>query len=168
MNAIVKKGFLCLSMLLPLASVHAADVKIAYVNIKQVFENAPQTREAEKTIQEEFTKRQEKIKKLQQEILALRERLGKEGLTMSDKKRAELESELLRKDREFRWEQQIYDEDLKIRRNQVLNQVQNDLIEAIYSLAKDEGYDLILTDGVVYASKAVNITDRVLEVLKKK
>lgn len=144
------------------------ELKVGFVNIQKVFSNAPQAAAAEESIQTEFKKRQEEIKKLQQEILSLREKLGREGLTMGDEERGELEDQLLRKDRKFRWEQQIYDEDLKIRRNEVLGEVQDEIVKAIYKIGQNEKYDLILTDGVIYSDSRVNLTDRVVELLKER
>ena len=38
--------------------------------------------------------------------------------------------------------------------------------EVIQDMARGEGYDLIMTDGVVFAGDKVNITQRVIERLK--
>lgn len=154
--------------LAPLAAQSQQDLTVGFVNLQQVFSEAPQAVEAEDNIQEEFTKRQEDIKKLQQEIVSLREQLGREGVTMGEDERQDLQDKLVQKDRKYRWEQQIYDEDLKRRRNEVLNGVQQEIVRAIYSIGQSEKYDLILTDGVVYSDDRVNLTDRVIELLKDK
>ena len=162
---------ICLLMLnAPFTSAIAAkqdDLKIGFVNVKQVLANAPQVAIAEKAVQTEFTARREELKGLQSEILALREKLTREGLTMSNEDRAQYEEDLLRKDREFRWEQGIFDEDLKIRRNQVLQQLQQDVAKAILQIAQSDKYDLILTEGVIFGSDRVNITEQVVKILEK-
>jgi outer membrane protein len=152
----------------PVAAQSQQLLTVVSANLQQVFSESPHAVAAAAKIQEEFTKRQEEIKKLQQEIVSLRERLGREGVTMGEDERKELQDKLVQKDRKYRWEQQIYDEDLKRRRNEVLNDVQQEIVRAIYSIGQDEKYDLILTDGVVYSDERVNLTDRVIELLKDK
>lgn len=144
------------------------NLTVGVVNLQKLFSQAPQTAAAEKKLQDEFKKRQEQLKKLQSEVLSLREKLGKDGLTMSDDQRGKLENELLRTERKFRWEQNIYDEDVKIRRQEVLGEVQQKVAEAIYKIGQNGKFDLILTEGVIFNSQRVDLTSSVLEELKKK
>ncbi|MDH5436713.1 MAG: OmpH family outer membrane protein, partial [Gammaproteobacteria bacterium] len=67
--------------------------------------------------------------------------------------------ELKRKQDEFR-------EDFNIRRNEEFGKLQKRIYEAIVSHAKKEKYDLIISDGVIYASDTVDITNQVLARLK--
>jgi hypothetical protein len=41
------------------------------------------------------------------------------------------------------------------------------IVEAIQSIAAEQKYDLVLGEGVIFASKAVDITDLVIDRLKK-
>jgi outer membrane protein len=52
------------------------------------------------------------------------------------------------------------------RRNEELGQVQRRIFEVIEELAKNEGYDVVLGDNVIYAADSVDITPQVLERLK--
>ena len=62
--------------------------------------------------------------------------------------------------------QDEYSEDLSIRRNEELRKLEKEITKTITDIAKKEKYDLILFQGVIYASEKVDITNKVLETLK--
>ena len=45
--------------------------------------------------------------------------------------------------------------------------MQDQLNKAVNSVAEAEGYDLVIYNGVAYASKNIDITDKVLKALAK-
>ena len=57
-------------------------------------------------------------------------------------------------------------EDLNLRRNEESQKLRRVLTEVIHQLGKDENIDLIL-DNAVYASGRVNLTDKVLDRLRR-
>lgn len=142
-------------------------LKIGYVNIQEVVSKAPQAATALQKAEKEFAARQEEIKAVVNEIQTLRDRLTKERITMSDDDRRKLEEDLLRKDRDYRWKTGILDEDAKIRQNQITNEIKILVYRAIVEIAKQDQYDLVLTDGVIFKSSRVDLTDEVLDVLRK-
>lgn len=143
------------------------DLKIGYVNLQELMSKAPQATAAIKKAEKEFSMRHEELKGIATEIQAMRERLVKERITMSDDARKKLEGELLRKEREYRWEQSILDEDAKIRENQILNEIKGLVLKSILEIAKQDKYDLVLTDGVIFKSSRVDLTAKVLGDLEK-
>jgi len=44
-----------------------------------------------------------------------------------------------------------------------LDKLQKQIIEVIQAVAKEQSYDLILSDGVVWASDSIDMTDQVLK-----
>ena len=58
-------------------------------------------------------------------------------------------------------------EDFTIRRNQEMAKVWEILRNTIQTYGKEQGYDLILFEGVSYASPQVDVTDDILKQLKK-
>ncbi|MBN1379439.1 MAG: OmpH family outer membrane protein [Gammaproteobacteria bacterium] len=154
--------------LVSLPSSAQQDLKIGYVNINAVFSASPQMAEAQKAIQKEFTAREEKIKALQSEAQALREKYNREAITMGEKELMELQEKMITVERKFKWEQSIAQEDLKIRRQQILAAAEKDIQAAILKIAQNGKFDLILSEGVIFSSERVNLSDEVLEQLKKK
>ena len=57
-------------------------------------------------------------------------------------------------------------EDYNLRRNEELARIQGLIREVVVTIAKDEGYDLILETGVVYVSPKIDLTERILEELE--
>lgn len=102
---------------------------------------------------------------LQREIRDQEERLGRDGAVMSEAERTKLERDVLGLRRDLNRAQDEFRDDLNIRRNDALSKLQKVMYEATLTLAKEEGYDLILGQGVVYASDKVDITPMVLKKL---
>jgi outer membrane protein len=152
-----------------LASVSAyADLKIGFVQVDKILQEAPQTIESNKKLEKEFSARTEKLKA---DVKALKEKeaaFAKDALTMKDSERdtkdkalAQLRVDAQRKERELR-------EDINIRRNEELGGLQEQINKAVTSVAKAEAYDLVVYNGVAYASEKIDITDKILKSLGKK
>lgn len=144
-----------------------SDLKIGYVNLQELVSKAPQSKVAIEKAQKEFETRQEELKGMATEVQALREKLAKERITMSDDARKKLEDDLLSKEREYKWNQSILDEDAKIRENEILTDIKKLVFKAITEIAKQDKYDLVLTDGVIFRSARVDLTAKVLSALQK-
>jgi outer membrane protein len=97
----------------------------------------------------------------------LEEQLSKDGAVMSDSERSKLERDILGKRRELKRSQDEFRDDLNIRKNEMLRQVNIEIGEIIENFAKTEKYDLILAQGVMFASDRVDITDMILKKLAK-
>lgn len=142
-----------------------AEVRVGVVNIAKLMEEAPQAREAQSRIESEFAPREKEVVALQREIRDQEERLGRDGAVMSEAERTKLERDVLGLRRDLNRAQDEFRDDLNIRRNDALSKLQKVMYEATLTLAKEEGYDLILGQGVVYASDKVDITPMVLKKL---
>lgn len=86
---------------------------------------------------------------------------------MSDDERRKLERDILGQKRETKRARDEFTEDFNIRRNEELAKMQREIALSIVSLAKEKGYDLILENGVIYASERVDITNEVIARLKQ-
>ena len=84
---------------------------------------------------------------------------------MSEANRLNLERDILSKKRDYNRMRDELREDFNIRRNEELGALQKKVYEVIQQIAKQESYDLVLTQPVLYASPSVDITDRVLQKL---
>ena len=90
----------------------------------------------------------------------------KNSAIMSATERTRLEDEIRRLRRELRRSQEEFREDLNLRRSQELSKLQRKITEVIDSLARAESYDIILTDGVVFAGERIDITNKVIDRLQ--
>tara|TARA_B100000795_G_C22600567_1_gene361073 strand:- start:84 stop:581 length:498 start_codon:yes stop_codon:yes gene_type:complete len=148
-------------------SIATAEVKIGFVEIQKILKNAPQTVGANKKLEKEFTKRTAKLKKAVKVIQAKETKFRKDSMTMADKDRAKIQKEIqsLKIDAQ-RTEREVR-EDIDMRRREEIAKVQKLVNVAVENVAKEQGYDLVLYQGVAYAGKKVDITDIVIKALGK-
>jgi outer membrane protein len=154
-----------LALALPVQA--ASAVKIGFVNIGTVMEKAPQAEVARKALQKEFSSREARLTADRDAIIELEKKLKTDGEVMSESKRSALEREILKRKRSFNRAQDEFKEDLNLRRNEELAKIQKKVFETIVKLGKQDKYDLIVTERVLYASDRIDITDKVLKELKK-
>jgi len=147
--------------LLLAANVSYAELKIGFVNIPAVLEKAPQAEKAKKRLEQEFSPRDKQLVSQQKEIQGMDERMAKDAAVMGESVRSNLEKDILNKKRDAKRAQQEFSEDFNVRRNEELGKLQRRIVEAIREIAKDQKFDLLLTDGVIYASDKIDITSQV-------
>jgi outer membrane protein len=153
--------------MLTFQSVHAEDYKLGAVNAIRVLEQSPQAENARNVIEKEFAPRDQKLVAQQKELKAMEDRLIKDGAIMSETERANLERDIINRKRDLKREQDEFREDFNFRRNEEFAKIQKDIVDAIQKVAKANNYDVVLSDGVIYASPKVDISDLVIEYLKK-
>jgi outer membrane protein len=143
-----------------------AEVKVGFVNVAKVLELAPQAEAARTRIEREFAPKDRELLQQQKEIRKLEDRLVKNAAVMSESERQRKEGEIRALKRDLRRSQDEFREDLNVRRSQELSKLQKTVTEVIQVLAKAENYDLIVSDGVIFAGQRVDITDLILERLR--
>ncbi len=147
---------------------HAEDYRIGVVNALKVLEQAPQAEEARKRLEEEFADRDRKLVATQKELKTKEDKLAQDGAIMSESERSRLERDIINARRDLKRDQDEFREDLNFRRNEEFGKIQRLVVEAIQSEGAAQKFDIILGEGVIYASGKVDITDKVVERLKSK
>jgi outer membrane protein len=155
----------CLSLTANVAL--AAEIKIGFVNAAQVLEQAPQADAARERLEKEFSPRDKKLVSSQKAVRNLEEKLTRDGAIMSESARRKLERDILSQKRELKRSQEEFREDLNIRRNEAFDKLRRRVFEVINDIAKSEKYDLVVSDGVVYANDRIDITGKVVAKLKQ-
>lgn len=145
----------------------AQELKVGYVNAVKVIEDAPQGQEALKKLEAEFGPRDKKLVAMQARVKQIEDELEKNGILMKEADRRAKEHEIVVLKRDVRRATQEFREDYNLRRNEELGKLQKMVYNAIVEIAKQENYDLILHEGTIYASKKVDLTDKVLLKLGK-
>mgnify|MGYP000862228485 FL=1 len=145
-----------------------ADLKVGFVQVDKILQEAPQTIESNKKLEKEFSSRTDKLKT---DIKTLKEKeaaFSKDVLTMKESERATREKGLAQFRVDIQRTERELKEDINIRRNEELGGLQEQINKAVTSVAKAEGFDLVLYNGVAYASEKIDITDKILKSLGKK
>jgi len=162
------KGLLLSSLILSSYTLNAAELKIGYVQVEKILQDAPQTIESSKKLEKEFAPRSQELEKMQKQIRDLETALDKDSLTMSETDRKNKERDVSNIKIEFQRKQRELREDVTLRKNEELAALQDRINKAVTSVSETEGFDLVVYSGVAYASKKIDITDKVLKSLGKK
>ena len=98
-----------ITMLLVFATASFADLKIAHVDSKMIFEKYAETTKAEKDYDKQVKKWEEDAAARQKELMDMKDRLDKQSLMLSEEKKKDLEASFLKKKSEYeQFVQQIY------------------------------------------------------------
>jgi len=164
-----KKVSLVIGMILLgwLGSVWAAELKIAYVDIQRAINESNAGKEAKKAITKDIEKFQRLIADKQKELQTMKESFEKQALMLTPDARATKEKEYQNRLREFqRWGEDSQNE-MNQKRMEMERNISIGLQKVIQKVGADEGYTFILEKNeniVLYASKAIDITDRVIKI----
>ena len=147
-------------------AVLATDLKIAYVDIQKAVNDSNAGKEAKKAITKDVEKFQHLVADKQKELQTQKDSLDKQALMLTPDARANKEKEYQNKLREFqRWGEDTQNE-VNQKRMEMERNISTALIKVIQKIGADEGYTVILEKNesiVLYASKAIDITDRVIK-----
>jgi outer membrane protein len=149
-------------------AISSAETKIGFVNLVKLIEEAPQGASATKKIEAEFSPRDNAIRKKQKKIQKLESELEKNALVMKASELSSKEAEITKLKRSIKREADEFREDYNLRRNEELKVLQKVVREAINEVGKENKFDLIMAEGVLFASKKANITELVLKKLRSK
>jgi outer membrane protein len=141
--------------------------RIAFVNTTRVIEESPQAAVVRSTLQTEFAPREAKLVEEQKALQSMEERLVRDGALMSATEKRKLERNIKSKQIDFQSARDSFTEDLTVRRNEELQRMQSTIVNVVVAVAKQANFDMVLEAGVVYANESVNITELVIEALKK-
>lgn len=149
-------------------TLQAADLKIGYINFGRLLEESPQARAAQQALEGEFLPRQREVAAQQKSLEEKRDRIKREAAVMSEADRVKAEREV--RDLELSVTRRFNElqEDLNLRRNEEVGRMQRALLQEVQSYARANGYQLVISEGVLYAAEAMDITPQVVAALKAK
>jgi outer membrane protein len=149
---------------LPLGAAQA-QAKIGVVNVARLLQESPQAQAASQALENEFANRRRELETQQKDLKAREDKLQKDGAVMAANERAAAEKTLRDGQREFARKQNEFLEDLNVRRNEVLGQLQRTILQEVQTYAKGAGLDVVVSEAL-YASPAVDVTQQVLSALQ--
>jgi outer membrane protein len=143
----------------------AEELKIGIVDVNKILKEAPQTLSANKKLEKEFSARTEKLKGKINALQSDEKKYQKESLTMSDDQREKTEKDLQQRRIDIQRNERELREDMDLRRREEIGDLQEKINITIDRIAADEKYDLILYNGIAFASKNVDMTDQIIKAL---
>lgn len=167
MNRKIMTPGIVLMLALASFSLQAAG-KFAFINSKVLLEQSPQAQAANAELQKQFGEREQSLRELAKTIQEQEKTYQTDRAIMSDDQKKKVEEEIIQNKRRFQFEQQSLKDDLQARQRELLQEVQIAVKTVIQEYGESQGYDFIFTDSsIAFASDAVDITDEILEQLKK-
>jgi outer membrane protein len=140
-----------------------ANVKIGYVNLARILEGTPAFQAAQKKLEDEFGPRQRDLQAMQQRLRGQQETFQRDAPVMGEEERLNLERQIRDGQRELQRTNNELVEDLNLRQQEEIGKLQREAIEMAQRYAREEKYDLVFAEGVLYASTAIDITEAVLK-----
>ena len=160
-------GGLCMLMLLLAVPGGAEEYKIGVVDPNRVVELSPQYAAAGKALQGEVEERERNLRQQQEQITILQSKLERGAALMSESEMQRLQNDIRSRTRKLKYAQDEFQEDVALRQNELRTKLGKQVREVVVELAKEKGIDLVITEGLVYYSPRVDISDLVIERLKR-
>ncbi|MEA3278688.1 MAG: OmpH family outer membrane protein [Pseudomonadota bacterium] len=150
------------------AVVSATDYVIAVIDPNRVVEQSPQYESARAQLQQEVSEREKQLLEQQAQIEDLQKKLEGDSALMSEDEIQRLQNDIRNRDRKIKYAQAEFRDDFALRQNELRTKLAQQVEEVVEELAKEEKIDLIVSEGLVYYSKRIDISDKVVERLRKK
>jgi outer membrane protein len=148
------------------APAQAVGLRIAVVNYGVLLQESPQAKAAVASLRAEFAPKQRTLQSQANQLKAKEDTLKKNEATMTQDQRDQAELDLRERYQDLARKQSEIQDDVNTRRNELMSQLQKTLVQVVQSYAKQQRYDLVLADGVIYASEGLDITPAILTALK--
>lgn len=142
-----------------------SNVRIGYVDMKHLFDNAPQVIAAREALDQEFRPRNEALLADEARLDRMRQDLT-ETRDADAESRFDMEREIRNLQRSIDRRREDLSEELRFRTNTEKKALEETIEVAVRQVAERSGFDLILTSPVAYAAPSINVTDQILDWLE--
>ena len=147
-------------------SAYAADTKVGVVTLDRLMQESPQGKAVAEALQSEFGDKQRELVTQQKDLRALEEKLNRDRAVMSEQERADLEDKARNMQQRYTRRLAEVEDDYNSRRGKELGSLQRVIVREVQAHAKENGYDLVVGAGVLWASPSTDLTAAVLKRLE--
>ena len=141
--------------------------RVGYVDMKRLLDNAPQVVAGRRKLEREFAARDAALKADEQRASELRTRQRGAGASMAPADAGAQQREIDALDRSIKRNRDTLRTELKARSDQELDRSWREINDAVVEFAREQGFDLIVPSPVIYASPKVDITEQILDRLRR-
>jgi outer membrane protein len=146
-----------------------AEAKIGYIDYGRLMDESPQGKILLESLRNDAAAKQRELQTSAQALQGKKDKLLKDRATMSPDQVARAEKDIRDGERDLARRQSEIQDDFNARRNEEMSKLQRSLIEEVRGYAKTQNFDLVMTtDGVIYATPALDITPSVLQLLQSR
>jgi len=140
------------------------NLKIGFVNMQLLIQNAPQIATINRQLQDEFAQRQSSLQAMQDDFTEKAQNYERDRDVMAASERTTLERELTQMQRDLERRANELQEDVQIRQQELVNALQVDIVQKVQTYVRDQGYDLVVTDAI-YVGEGIDITAAAYEAI---
>ena len=139
-----------------------AEIKIGVLDFGRLMDESPQGKALIESLRSEAAAKQRELQSQAASLQTKRDKLAKDRATMTPDQISRAEKEVRDGERDLARRQSEVNDDFNARRNEEMGKLQRTLIEEVRTYSKAQNFDLVVTDGVIYANQALDITPGVL------
>lgn len=141
--------------------------RIAVIDPNRIVEESPQYEAARNLLSAEAQEREAELASQQEDIARLETRLERDGALMRSDEMTRLRNDIRARERRLRYAQEEMQADFALRQSDLRTKLVQQVEEVVEQVAKDKGFDLILSEGIVYSSPRADISGEVIDRLKE-
>ena len=141
--------------------------RVGYVDMKRLLDNAPQVVAGRQKLEREFATRDAALKADEQRSASLRAEKARSSATQAKSDADSLQRQIDALDRSIKRNRENLRSELKARSDQELDKSWREINDAVVQFAREKGFDLIVPSPVIYASPKVDVTEQILERLRR-
>lgn len=145
----------------------AAEFKVGVVDLNKVMEKSPQAEAISNALKTEFQARDQDLIAKAKQLKQLEDKLARDAAVMSAEEAKRLENDIRSRRRQLTTSRAEFREDANLRRNEAVNRLLRKVGEVVSQIGEEEQVDVIMTDGVAYFNKRVDLTAKVLQRLEE-
>jgi outer membrane protein len=155
------------------AAAFPAELKIAHVDSKLIFEKYSDTKKAQKEYDAQVQKWEQEAANKQKALMEMKDKLDKQSLMLSEEKKKEMEAEFLKKKSEYeQFVQKVYGKEGELfsKNEEFSGPIITKIKKTIQDVANQEGYDMVLdraAGAVVFWKKDNDLSQKVIDILNK-
>lgn len=139
-----------------------ADTKIAVIRFDDAVRASPQYKVADQKMSTEFTKRKTDLETQSKQFDEDVEKFNRDRDILSPDARSKTEKDLSVRQVDLNQAGRKFQEDAAARQRDLTNEVVGKVRDAIVTVAKEKGYDIVIQDPI-YSASTIDITDEVLK-----
>jgi len=148
------------------AGVARAEMRIAVVDLQRALNECDAGKKAKESVKGKFEKAQNELKKEREDLDKARDEFEKRAVLLKEDERRNRERELENRTLDFKRKYEDLQRDLKRTDAELTSGIIEQLYGIVSDYGKQQGYTLVLesSSGLLYADKALDITDAIVKI----
>jgi outer membrane protein len=146
---------------------YSSELKVGFVVIDKILSEAPQVKAINDKMMKRFGGKKKELQDMEKDLKSMQDNYKRNELVMTDAKLTDLKTKMAAKYQKYKESEASLSQEVSTMRSQELATLRETIRSIIAKIAKDGKYDLILSEGVVYGSDKLDLSDEVLDQLKK-